>query len=278
MIPVKCSSLILERAGASGHGEPVPEPVLGPGYRAPDDIPVIAVREVVRRSTPAVAAADMGAVLIDIIPFPAGFGRFQFRFGGISGVCELAITGAESICVVVAVYAVIPEVPMVRIRRFLRHINHKVVSFHRLAFLHFPARGLRGNVGTPGGPVRPSGGRTAGLAGGEIAAAVSVPRVAAVDRSCRRQDSFGRSRPCFPSRGGWTPAKARPRPAPAWARPASGCKEGCVGLGRAGNCLRVNDLDDRGYLVEEYAKWNRAVFLFLKDSPTAAAPGLNKIR
>ena len=45
----------------------------------------------------------------------------------------------------------------------------------------------------------------------------------------------------------------------------------CIGLGRRNNCLRVNDLDDNGCLVEEYAKLNRAVFLFLKNSPTAEA-------
>lgn len=48
----------------------------------------------------------------------------------------------------------------------------------------------------------------------------------------------------------------------------------CVGLGRAGNCLRVNDLDENGQLVESLAKRNRAVFLFLKDSPTAKAVGI----
>ena len=50
----------------------------------------------------------------------------------------------------------------------------------------------------------------------------------------------------------------------------------CVGLGRADNCLRVNDLDTNGCLVEKAAKRNRAVFLFLKDSPTADALGLGE--
>ena len=50
----------------------------------------------------------------------------------------------------------------------------------------------------------------------------------------------------------------------------------CVGLGRSENCLRVDDLDENGRLVEEYAKLNRAVFLFLKDSPTAQALGLGE--
>lgn len=49
----------------------------------------------------------------------------------------------------------------------------------------------------------------------------------------------------------------------------------CVGLGRAENFLRVNDLDKDGNLVESKAKLNRAVFLFGADSDTAKKLGLN---
>lgn len=47
----------------------------------------------------------------------------------------------------------------------------------------------------------------------------------------------------------------------------------CIGLGRTDSCLRVNDLDDNGHLVEEYAKRNRAVFLLQKA--TAEALGVS---
>jgi outer membrane protein OmpA-like peptidoglycan-associated protein len=43
----------------------------------------------------------------------------------------------------------------------------------------------------------------------------------------------------------------------------------CVGLGRADNCLRVNDLDPDGNLIESMAKINRSVFLFAEGSDTA---------
>ena len=43
----------------------------------------------------------------------------------------------------------------------------------------------------------------------------------------------------------------------------------CVGLGRTDNCLRVNDLDINGNLIENMAKLNRSVFLFAEDSDTA---------
>lgn len=43
----------------------------------------------------------------------------------------------------------------------------------------------------------------------------------------------------------------------------------CVGLGRADNCLRVNDLDPDGNLIESMAKLNRSVFLFAEGSDTA---------
>ncbi len=43
----------------------------------------------------------------------------------------------------------------------------------------------------------------------------------------------------------------------------------CVGLGRADHCLRVDDLDPNGNLIEDLAKLNRAVFLFAEGSDTA---------
>ena len=43
----------------------------------------------------------------------------------------------------------------------------------------------------------------------------------------------------------------------------------CVGLGRAENFLRVNDLDETGTLIEAEAAKNRAVFLFAQQSETA---------
>lgn len=43
----------------------------------------------------------------------------------------------------------------------------------------------------------------------------------------------------------------------------------CLGLGRRENCLRVEDLDSAGRLIENQAKRNRAVFLLLRGSATA---------
>ena len=43
----------------------------------------------------------------------------------------------------------------------------------------------------------------------------------------------------------------------------------CLGLGRAENFLRVQDLDANGNLIEAAAEKNRAVFLFSCDSETA---------
>lgn len=43
----------------------------------------------------------------------------------------------------------------------------------------------------------------------------------------------------------------------------------CVGLGSSENCFHVDDLDANGNLIEEYAKLNRAIYIFAADSDTA---------
>ena len=43
----------------------------------------------------------------------------------------------------------------------------------------------------------------------------------------------------------------------------------CIGLGRAENCFRVDDLNADGTLNEKMAKLNRAIYIFSSDSETA---------
>lgn len=43
----------------------------------------------------------------------------------------------------------------------------------------------------------------------------------------------------------------------------------CIGLGSSENCFHVDDLDSNGNLIEEYAKLNRAIYIFAADSDVA---------
>lgn len=43
----------------------------------------------------------------------------------------------------------------------------------------------------------------------------------------------------------------------------------CIGLGSSDNCFHVDDLDSNGRLIEEYAKLNRAIYIFAADSDVA---------
>lgn len=43
----------------------------------------------------------------------------------------------------------------------------------------------------------------------------------------------------------------------------------CIGLGSSDNCFHVDDLDKDGRLIEEYAKLNRAIYIFAADSDVA---------
>lgn len=43
----------------------------------------------------------------------------------------------------------------------------------------------------------------------------------------------------------------------------------CIGLGSSDNGFRVDDLDSNGNLIEEYAKLNRAIYIFAADSDAA---------
>ena len=43
----------------------------------------------------------------------------------------------------------------------------------------------------------------------------------------------------------------------------------CIGLGSSENCFHVDDLDSNGRLIEEYAKLNRAIYVFSAASDTA---------
>lgn len=43
----------------------------------------------------------------------------------------------------------------------------------------------------------------------------------------------------------------------------------CIGLGSSDNCFHVDDLDSNGRLIEEYAKLNRAIYIFSSDSDIA---------
>ncbi len=43
----------------------------------------------------------------------------------------------------------------------------------------------------------------------------------------------------------------------------------CIGLGSSDNCFHVDDLDSNGELIEEYAKLNRAIYIFAADSDAA---------
>lgn len=43
----------------------------------------------------------------------------------------------------------------------------------------------------------------------------------------------------------------------------------CIGLGSSDNCFHVDDLDGNGKLIEEYAKLNRAIYIFAADSDVA---------
>lgn len=44
----------------------------------------------------------------------------------------------------------------------------------------------------------------------------------------------------------------------------------CIGLGCSNNCFHVDDLDSNGQLLEEYAKLNRAIYVFSATSDTAS--------
>ena len=43
----------------------------------------------------------------------------------------------------------------------------------------------------------------------------------------------------------------------------------CIGLGCSENCFHVDDIDSQGHLIEEYAKLNRAIYIFSSTSDTA---------
>lgn len=43
----------------------------------------------------------------------------------------------------------------------------------------------------------------------------------------------------------------------------------CIGLGCSENCLHIDDIDSKGHLIEEYAKLNRAIYIFSSTSDTA---------
>ena len=43
----------------------------------------------------------------------------------------------------------------------------------------------------------------------------------------------------------------------------------CIGLGSSENCFHIDDLDSNGELIEEYAKLNRAIYIFAADSDVA---------
>ena len=50
---------------------------------------------------------------------------------------------------------------------------------------------------------------------------------------------------------------------------ANECQIECIGLGCSENCFHVDDLDSNGRLIEEYAKLNRAIYIFSATSDTA---------
>lgn len=43
----------------------------------------------------------------------------------------------------------------------------------------------------------------------------------------------------------------------------------CIGLGCSDNCFHIDDIDSNGQLMEEYAKLNRAIYIFSSESDTA---------